>query len=126
MSDKTGAREETTMHYANGREAKVGDQVVGRTCNVNGKMMAGTLVTLTPGGDQCSAKVGYLHVVPLANIRVVRRLPGVVRVQGTELHGMGGVMAATLYCEDYTYVAKLLHADDVAQDGGMLAAPSGQ
>lgn len=46
------------MHYKNGREAKVGDQVVAR--DYNGTAFAGVVVKTIPGTDACN-----LQVVPL-------------------------------------------------------------
>ncbi|MBU4274185.1 MAG: hypothetical protein L6437_00270 [Kiritimatiellae bacterium] len=43
------------MHYANGREAKVGDEVVGR--NVSGEPVAGVLVDLRAESDTCNGNV---------------------------------------------------------------------
>lgn len=108
------------MHYKNGREAKVGDRVVGTTYNRKDQV-AGTLVSLTPGTDQCSAKVGYLETVALENIHnktygavgFVSPADKIVIIQGTEQHGMYGKLATTIYREDYTQCSNLLHVDDV-------------
>ena len=43
------------MHYKNGREAKVGDQVVGRDCC--NRVLAGVLVEITPGTNTCNGRV---------------------------------------------------------------------
>jgi len=43
------------MHYKNGREAKVGDAVVGR--NVSGDPVAGVLVDLLASSDTCNGNV---------------------------------------------------------------------
>jgi hypothetical protein len=107
------------MHYRNGREAKVGDPVVGTTYNRKGQV-AGTLVSLTPGTDTCSAKVGFLETIPLSDVqRVSYGAPGfvsgadkVVAIQGTEQHGAYGPSAITVYREDYTHAGNLWHADD--------------
>jgi hypothetical protein len=116
------------MHYRNGREAKVGDRVVGRCFNTQG-LVAGTLVSLTPGPDACSAKVAFLETFPLTQLqRSEVRSPGfvgtadkIVSIQGTEHHGNYGVVAATVAREDYTECKNLLHADDVAAVGALLA-----
>lgn len=44
-----------TMHYMNGREAKVGDSVVGK--DTDGRIFAGVLHTITPGSDTCNGGV---------------------------------------------------------------------
>lgn len=97
------------MHYRNGREAKVGDRVIGRTYNQK-DLVSGTLVSLTPGPDTCSAKVGFLELQPLDGVTVPMVTP--VAVQGTENHGASGPVAATVYREDYTEASNLIHADD--------------
>jgi hypothetical protein len=104
------------MHYRNGREAKVGDRVVGRCFNTKG-LVAGTLVSLTPGPDACSAKVGF--VVLHTNLEGLVLLRAVA-FQGTEQHGSAGPRAVAVYEEDYTECKNLLHADDVARDGVLL------
>lgn len=43
------------MHYANGREAKVGDQVVGK--DYLGRIVSGTLVAIAPGQQSCNGAV---------------------------------------------------------------------
>jgi len=40
------------MHYANGREAKIGDKVVG--VDLNGAPIAGTVVETYPETDRCN------------------------------------------------------------------------
>lgn len=39
------------MHYKNGREAKVGDQIVGRDC---GHALTGIVVRTLPGSETCN------------------------------------------------------------------------
>ena len=99
------------MHYKNGREAHVGDLVVGKTYNRPG-VIAGTLVSITRGEDMCSAKVGFLRLVMPVPEGWQVRVGGVVAIQGTEQHGASGERAATVYEEDYTHCGNLLHADD--------------
>lgn len=105
------------MHYKNGREAKVGDLVVGYTYNRKG-IVAGALLSLTPGPDSCSAMVGYLQI--WTSIGSIGRSDHVVKIQGTEHHGGGGQQAVTVYREDFTECKLLLHADDVVEDGHLL------
>ena len=116
------------MHYRNGREAKVGDLVVGRTYNVMG-LVAGTLVSLTPGLDTCSAKVGFVKTVLLKEAQsVLSGAPHLAVLQGTQQHGGAGPLAVSVYSEDYTEAGNLLHADDVCwvneAGGTILLAPA--
>jgi hypothetical protein len=48
------------MHYANGREAKVGDQVVGR--DWAGRAVSGVVVRTVPGNETCN-----IDIVPAQN-----------------------------------------------------------
>jgi hypothetical protein len=101
------------MHYKNGREAKVGDLVIGITYNTKG-IVSGTLLSITPGSDQCSALVGFLQTTRLdeEGKKLYSRAAQVVKVQGTQQHGSMGDLAVTEYKQDYTHCANLLHADD--------------
>lgn len=105
------------MHYKNGREAQVGDPVIGVTYNRKG-MVVGTLVTLTPGPDNCSAIVGFVEVVPLVEAMAKQSAywdlsnKPLVKIRGDEKHGSAGRLCATVYAEDYTHAGNLLHADD--------------
>jgi len=96
------------MHYRNGVEAKVGDLVVGTTFNTDGRIISGTLVSLTPGPDACSAKVGYLGTRRVDSAKDY----GIGMLQGTESHGSGGPLAITSYMEDFTECKYLLRAAD--------------
>jgi hypothetical protein len=105
------------MHYKNGREAHVGDKVVGTVFNTKG-IISGTLVSLTPGPDSCSAMVGFLVTKPveeLASPRSGMAMEHVVREQGSEQHGSSGVRIAICYLQDYTEVKYLLHAEDAME-----------
>lgn len=119
------------MHYKNGREAKIGDAVVGTVFNNGGRIVAGTLVSVTPGPDSCSAMVGYTVTAKidektfkqgyvLINGKPLYLNTGIVKVQGTEKHGSDGDVAVTLYVQDYTECKNLLHAEDA------LAAAAGE
>ena len=108
------------MHYKNKRLAHVGDPVIGTTYNHKG-IIAGTLVSITPGPDNCSAMVGFLVTVkaegnvlpgPGAYGKDVQYGGTPVKVQGTEQHGSMGVYATTFYKQDYTDCHSLLHAED--------------
>jgi hypothetical protein len=112
------------MHYANGREAKVGDHVVGKTYN-QPDVVAGTLVSLTPGPDTCSAQVEWRRAVVLDDAETAQQAMGRVRTvlmrgQGEvevtlrhdQQHGTVGHAVAIVLCRDYTHASNLLHAAD--------------
>ncbi len=109
------------MHYMNGREAKVGDTVIGRTYNRDA-IVSGTLVSLTSGVDSCSAKVGFLRLVKPVPESYQVHAGGVVAIQGTEEHGARGEKAATVYEEDYTECKNLLHSEDALGLSEMMMA----
>lgn len=113
------------MHYRNGREAKVGDPVVGTVFNNGGKVVAGTLISLTPGTDACSAMVSYAIAVLAVDLEkqepkgsylkvdgqaIYNAVP--VKVAGAEQHGSAGPLAVTFSTTDYTECKYLLHAED--------------
>ena len=100
------------MHYKNGREAKVGDPVVGVTFNIKG-ILAGTLVSLTPGPDTCSAIVGTTYLELIKGDKFSCNPDVLVKMQGTENHGSGGTWSTVRYRQDYTECKNLLHAEDV-------------
>lgn len=107
------------MHYRNGREAKVGDRVVGRCYNTKG-LVAGTLFSVTPGPDNCSATVAFIESRPGAT-PLDWGTGSPIKVIGSSNHGAKEPLQALVYREDYTHCGNLLHADDVARDGGLLA-----
>ncbi len=109
------------MQYMNGREAKVGDRVIGRTYNRQ-DIIAGTLVSVTPGPDSCSAKIGFLRLVTPVPAGYQVHSGGVVMIQGTEQHGAAGEKAATVYEEDYTECKNLLHSEDALGLSQMMMA----
>jgi hypothetical protein len=118
---------EAEMHYKNGRQAKVGDAVVGRTFNTGNRAIAGTLVTLTPGPDACSAKVGFLETRTVSAMSAMHGAGlHVVSVQGTEQHGNAGELEVIFYREDYTECKNLLHADDAFSAHDRLRGTSGE
>lgn len=47
------------MHYKNGREAKIGDPIVGKGYNKG--IISGTLIDITPG-ESCNCKIGILKL----------------------------------------------------------------
>lgn len=84
------------MRYMNGRLAKVGDKVVGtcfNTLDENGKkrIVSGTLVSVTPGNDSCSAMVAFVEVYP-AEVGKIPYNAQTCRVQGDEAHGLAGTL----------------------------------
>lgn len=105
------------MHYKNGREAKVGDSVVGRCYNTEG-LVSGTLLSITPGNDACSALVGFLslHLADGPQPYNVQ----LVKYQGTQQHGGAGPKALTYFHQDYTHCANLLHVDDLHSASELL------
>lgn len=59
-----------SMHYANGREAKEGDQIVGKDCS--GKASGGTLIGVIEGTTTCNGRVlppNVLWSLPTINIK---------------------------------------------------------
>ena len=52
------------MHYKNGKEAKVGDRVVGHDCC--GNVVAGILGSITPGTETCNGNVVPEQIVRMA------------------------------------------------------------
>lgn len=110
------------MHYKNGREVVIGDRVVGRCYNTKG-LVSGTLVSVTPGHDACSALVGFVIVRDLEKPDAYGHL---VKYQGTQQHGNAGPKALIYYVQDYTHCANLLHIDDLAECSQLLIELAGQ
>jgi hypothetical protein len=57
------------MHYRNGREAKIGDQIVGRY--PMGNLVSGILVKANPGSETCNGTVmltAVLYTLPLVTL----------------------------------------------------------
>jgi hypothetical protein len=52
-------RENFVMHYKNGREAKVGDPVIGTAYNTKG-VIVGRMVSITPGSASCNCTVAFV------------------------------------------------------------------
>jgi hypothetical protein len=99
-------------HYKNGREAKVGDPVVGTSYN-DGAFRAGTLVAVQPEQAVCNAEVEYVHTLPLAAVQSglaprmhALRVPAWSTKEGEQVHFL---------CRDATETGHLLHADDLVQ-----------
>ncbi len=55
------------MHYKDGTLAKVGDMVKGKTYN-QPNVIAGTMVSITPGHDSCNCKIAYIEISDLDKI----------------------------------------------------------
>lgn len=103
--------QEARMHYKNGREAKIGDLVIGETYNRKDPV-AGTLLSLTPGPDSCSAMVGFLAVHLFSDVARLGMQMRPCLVAGTEQHGSAGLFACTTFETDYTHCGNLLHVED--------------
>jgi hypothetical protein len=52
------------MHYKDGTEARVGDQVAGKLYNTEGTRI-GVIVSVTPGTESCNAMVTFHETVPI-------------------------------------------------------------
>ncbi|OQA09457.1 MAG: hypothetical protein BWY66_00556 [bacterium ADurb.Bin374] len=58
------------MHYKNGREAKAGDQIVGR--DYDGSVLAGVLVGPNPASDTCNGRLissSLVNSAPLISLK---------------------------------------------------------
>lgn len=58
------------MHYKNGREAKAGDQIVGRS--FDGTVVAGVLVSPSSGSDTCNGRLieaSVINSAPFINLK---------------------------------------------------------
>jgi len=100
-------------HYADGTEAKVGDQVTGKLYNSEG-IKAGVIVSITPGQESCNAMVQFCQVMPRGaeKPRMALRTPPsderdpnaityVSRVVRGEAHGSAGDESDVYVCADY-------------------------
>jgi hypothetical protein len=100
-------KEEINMpHYADGTEARVGDQVVGRLYNSGPDPKAGVIVSVTPGVESCNATVQFSQVVPTGSERprmAVRSDPDTYmsRAVRGEQHGSAGPESDVYVCSDY-------------------------
>ncbi len=54
------------MHYKNGKEAKVGDRVVGK--DTNGNPTSGVLVDIMVGSDTCNGYIVPLDIYKLVTL----------------------------------------------------------
>lgn len=100
-------------HYADGTEAKVGDQVVGKLYNSGPDKKAGTIISVTPGVESCNAMVQFTDaqltsigdegIIGLAKVTRPRMAvhdeqPRLVKGL---VHGTSGPMYALTTCVDY-------------------------
>ena len=116
------------MHYKNGTHAKVGDQVVGKVYNTDG-IVAGTLVSITPGVDSCNCLVRFITALPYFAIEAEgeSRIPRMAippmscTLVKSEVHGTEGPEFAIYECQDYSACSELLRADEAF---GIIADPS--
>lgn len=110
-------------HYADGTEAKVGDQVTGHLYNTPG-VVAGTIVSITPGVDSCNAMVQYTRVLDPAEVTpegYAKRgstllmavewdekhiVPG-HRIKKSQMHQSDGPEVALVACADYCAINEL-------------------
>lgn len=104
-------------HYADGTEAKVGDQVTGKLYNSEG-IKAGVIISITPGQESCNAQVQFSEAKPIAEDAVMPEAPRMClrapvephspfsRIVKGEQHGSSGPQFVVFQCctnpaEDY-------------------------
>ncbi len=104
-------------YYADGTEAKVGDQVTGKLYNSEG-IKAGVIVSITPGQESCNAKVSFLEALKKPGEAVAPVTPRMAlftkaetesdergrpmcRIVRGENHGDAGDKFVVYQCEDY-------------------------
>ena len=99
-------------HYADGTEAKVGDQVVGKLYNTEGKR-AGTIISITPGAESCNVQVQFTEAVEVKDggaltprMAVVEQMSdgtskAIARAVLGEQHGTSGPKFLLHVCADY-------------------------
>lgn len=94
-------------HYADGTEAKVGDHVIAPVFN-SGHVVAGTIVSITPGAESCNAMIAFAEVRTSPDDRprmaILGREPRPIK---TYAHGSGGPEALVFECADYCDTNKL-------------------
>jgi|ERR1035437_786028 hypothetical protein len=94
-------------HYADGTEAKVGDQVIGKLYNTDG-IKAGVIVSITPGQESCNAMVQFADVKLAEGAKESLRMSiyvepskPLIRVVKGEQHGSSGANYVVYFCSDY-------------------------
>ena len=50
-------------HYEDGTQAKNGDLVIGKTYNLHGRAIVGTVLEVIPGSDSCNLRVAFADVL---------------------------------------------------------------
>lgn len=50
-------------HYQDGTESKIGDLVVGKTYNLHGRTIVGTVLEVIPGSDSCNLRIAFADVL---------------------------------------------------------------
>lgn len=132
------------MHYANGREAHLGDLVVGtaynsltaesiaantaasfsedpslRPPNVL-KPLCGALVKIVPDVESCNAEIEWIESTDLPSAEMtIHQLRPRMAVDEATLSVTGAGVRLSWRCRDFTHVGALLHVEDVA----LLPAP---
>ncbi len=108
-------------HYADGTEAKVGDQVIAPVFNSGGPK-AGVIISITPGVESCNALIQFAetrkktepHEAPRMAVRFAA-IPGAENASGVllsrtvkgEAHGSSGDEFEVYVCADYCDTNKL-------------------
>lgn len=105
-------------HYADGTEAKVGDQVIAPVFN-SGDSKAGVIISITPGAESCNALIQFSEVRAVGEDpprMAIRKhgspeqgsgSPADVRTVKTEAHGSSGPEVEVYVCADYCDTNKL-------------------
>ena len=101
-------------HYADGTEAKVGDQVTGKLSNSEG-VKAGVIISITPGHESCNAMVQFTEAAQIlldgegevALPKTPHMAIGQTRLGRGEQHGDTGPAFMLFTCADYCDVNKL-------------------
>ena len=57
-------------HYEDGTQAKNGDLVIGKTYNLHGRTIVGTVLEIIPGSDSCNVRVAFADVLTRPDARV--------------------------------------------------------
>jgi hypothetical protein len=78
-------------HYADGLEALTGDIVYGTTYNRQGRLVVGTVVSVTPGSDSCNCIVAFVtvHELPDLGDRNWWEITKIMSVQPKTFHSGG-------------------------------------
>ncbi len=98
-------------HYADGTEAKVGDQVAGKLYNSEG-IKAGVIISITPGQESCNAMVQFTEAKQIGADAVLPEAPRmaifskdgesrITRIVKGEQHGSVGPDFVLFQCADY-------------------------